>query len=207
MEYVAFEVDRANIGRRERGQAADSERRTAAIAVRWNRLLLSQRLPLRICPAYRHTGNYWVAAEESLPIADVETMLSGTLSRDFAVFTMEEFLAWVAAADSIKAPSEVPPGRRATPGAVMDLNTALVPPPALASTERWLFDAYAVPRVRMVWKLDVEVPGGGKLDSSPEGREGGWGSIVPLMKKQVGGRWTARAMSTLKGVAQTVMLR
>jgi hypothetical protein len=205
MEYVAFEVDRANIGRHSERQSPNQERTAAALTVRWNRVFIERGVPLRICPAYRHTGNYWLAAEQALHVADVAKNLSDTLSRGFAVFTVEAFLAWLSAAKTaLTAPSAVPVGRRATPGAVIDLNVAGGPPPAVTSDERWMFDTFALPRVRVVWKIDLEVQGGGRLDNSPKGREGGWGSASRLMKKHYGGQWTARAMSTLEGVAKVV---
>src|SRR3989442_14570263 len=98
MEYVAFEVDRANIGRRRGAQSPNSERRTAALAVRWNRVFIERHVPLRICPAYRHTGNYWLAAEQPLAIAELDKRLSDALGREFALFTVDAFLAWLAAA-------------------------------------------------------------------------------------------------------------
>ncbi len=206
MEYVAFEVNRGNIGRRREKQSLDQERTAAAVAVRWNRVFMERHVPLRVCPAYKHTGNYWLAAEEALPVAAVEKELADALSRDFAVFTVETFLAWHAAAakTATAARPAVPVGRRATSGAVMDLNVAGGPPPTVTSDERWMFDTFTLPRVRLVWKIDREMQGGGRLDDSPKGREGGWGSVVPLMKKHYGGRWTARAMSTLDGVAEVV---
>jgi hypothetical protein len=204
-KYVAFEVNRANIGRRGERQSLDLERTAAALAVRWNRELIERHVPLRICPAYKHTGNYWLAAEEALPVAAVQEKLSEALRREFAVFTVEAFLAWLAAAKvATPASPTMPVGRRATAGAVMDLNVAGGPPPTVTSDKRWMFDTFTLPRVRLVWKVDLEVQGGGRLDNSPKGRDGGWGSVVPLMKRHYGGRWTARAMSTLYGVAEVV---
>ena len=204
IRYVGFEVNRGNIGRRaERGSPIEP-RTAAALTLHWNRALTDRRVPLRIFPTYGHTGNYRIAAEQALPVADVQTMLSDTLGGDFAVFTVTDFVAWVTAAQGAAVRPAVPPGRRPTLGAVMDLNTAGQAPPIVTSDSRWVFDAFAVPRVRAVWKIDLEAPGGGRLDSSPRGREGGWGSIVPVMRRHCGGRWTARAISTLKGVVEVV---
>jgi hypothetical protein len=45
------------------------------------------------CPRVWHTGNYRISAEEALPAADVQMMLSKTLRHDFAVFIVNNFLA------------------------------------------------------------------------------------------------------------------
>jgi hypothetical protein len=207
MQYVAFEVNRGNIGRRTERQSRDQARTAAALILQWNRALIDRRAPLRLFLGYGHTGNYRISAEQALAVAEVQTVLSQSVHREFAVFTVEDFLAWVAAAQHAAVRPTVPPGRRPTLGAVMDLNAAGAAPPAVTSDGRWIFDAFAAPRVRVVWKLDLEVPGRKTLDARPRGREGGWGSVVPLMRRHYGGRWTARAMSTLRGVATVVRNR
>jgi hypothetical protein len=204
MEYVAFEVDRANLGRRRGPDAVDQERRVAALAVQWNRALVARAVPLRVCPAYRHTGNYWLASESALPVAEVGRVLLDVVGRGFAVFTVEEYLTWLTSMKhSIRQPPGVRESRRPTPGAVMNLDPAGVAPPPAPSDERIAFDEFAVPRVRAVWKCDV-LTERGTLDNRPEHREGGWGSVARLMRTRHGGRWTARAMSTLEGVADIV---
>lgn len=108
-----------------------------------------------------------------MPIADVATNLSDTLRPDFAVFTVEAFLAWLTAAKRVIAVRPaVPVGRRATSGAVMDLNVTGGPPPAVTSDERWMSDRFALPRVRLVWKIDLELEGGGRLEEPQRPR--GW---------------------------------
>src|SRR5262245_19256227 len=73
--------------------------------------------PLRICPAYRHTGNYWLYSDQPLPATDVAALLSEAVARGFAVFTVEEFLDWLARLKAgLKEPSQIAAGRRATPG-------------------------------------------------------------------------------------------
>jgi len=58
MEFVAFEVDRANIGRRQMPDGSVEKRQTAgALCIRWNRHLVERQAGLWICPAYGHTGN------------------------------------------------------------------------------------------------------------------------------------------------------
>jgi hypothetical protein len=124
----------------------------------------------------------------------------------FAVFGVKEFLAWLA---SLKAAINVPAvagARRATPGAVMDLDPRAGLPPTPPPSDGFAFDAFALPRVRGAWKLDVTTPDGRTLDSRPELREGGWGKLSTVMKRH-GGRWTARAMSTLDGVADAVRVK
>ena len=135
MESVAFEVDRANIGRRR--SLMDDERTAAALCIRWNRTFIGRRLPLRICPAYRHTGNYWLYSDQQLLATDVAQGLADSVERGFAVFTVEEFLGWLTLLKMcIKEPSAIPSGRRATPGAVIDLNPSGEAPPIPPSSER-----------------------------------------------------------------------
>src|SRR5262249_26353650 len=150
------EVDRGNIGRRAERQSANRASTAAALTIRWNGLLIDCREPVRLFPAYRHTGNYRITAERALPVADVQAILSRTIRREFAVFTVADFLVWVTAAQASAVQPTVPPDRRATLGAVMDLNAAGAVPPTVDSDDRWIFDTFAVPRVRVVWKVDLE---------------------------------------------------
>ena len=129
MEYVAFEVDRANIGRGRRG--GEDERTAGALCIRWNRVFVKQGVPLRICPAYRHTGNYWIYSEERLALADMMRLVSDSIHREFAALTTEEFLVWLASLKAaMKEPTQTAAGRRPTPGAVMDLNSTGPTPPS-----------------------------------------------------------------------------
>ena len=75
-------------------------------------------------------------------------------------------------------------------GLVMDLDPNGAVPPRPPDSERLIFAAFAVPRVRGVWKLDVLRADGKALDRTK--REGGWGSVSQVMRKHAGGEWTAR---------------
>jgi len=205
MEYVAFEVNRANIGRVRTEREKDT---SGGLCVGWNRVFVDHERPLRICPAHGHTGNYWVYSEEPLAVTNLATILLDMLHHEFAVFAVDDYLGWLA---DLKAAMRVAPQtqaeRRPTPGAVMNLNPAEGRPPLPASTDRIVFDDFATARVRGAWKLDRLRTNGVALDSRPGQREGGWGKVATEMKKLCGGRWTARAMSTLDGVAHALRVR
>ena len=75
-------------------------------------------------------------------------------------------------------------------------------PPLPASGEKIVFSAYAGRRVRGVWKLDALRED--RLGLDPRRREGGWGAVAVAMRAVAGGTWTARALSTLIGVANAL---
>jgi hypothetical protein len=92
------------------------------------------------------------------------------------------------------------PGRRWTPGIVMDSNLKGGIPPMPPSDEKAVFGEFAVPRIRIVWKGDVLSETDNKLDNTQ--REGGWGAVSNRMKQVAGGIWTARAMSSIEGIVK-----
>lgn len=82
----------------------------------------------------------------------------------------------------------------------MDLNPLGDIPGFPAASARISFSDWAIPRVRGAWKYDILRSNGQALDSRR--REGGWGAVASVMVAHAGGRWTARALSTLHGLAE-----
>lgn len=169
-----------------------------ALRREWNRSLAEE--GLRVIASYGHTGNFVFCAAQRTATAQVNQVLQLVLRRRIAVFGAENYLTWLT--ELKLATSERPvtgAGRRATPGAVMDLNPEGATPEQPPSTERISFGSFAVPRVRLTWKRDILRDGGDALDKKR--REGGWGAVAKAMRDALGGEWTARALSSLEGVA------
>ncbi len=76
--------------------------------------------------------------------------------------------------------------------------------PPIPSSRPWVvFNPFARSRIRGLWKLDRLRPDGRALDSNS--RDGGWGAVAEIMREVEGGDWTARALSTLEGVARGIV--
>jgi hypothetical protein len=185
--FVLFEVGRANVG--------DARHRpTAAELLRgWNTRLKGS--GVRFVVSVGHTRNYIIEANDRTTANSLSALLKVKLDIRVAVFDAIEFVQLVAAAQcSLTISPAAPPGRRSTAGLVMALDSDRVPPRP-PDSERLLFSAFAAPRVRGVWKLDVLRNDGKALDRTK--REGGWGSVSQVMHAHAGGEWTARSMRTI----------
>lgn len=192
MVYVAFAV---GIGGLQKGRCSIDE-----FLVNSNARLARSATGLRLGQGFGKSGNFLIAVEGNRSIADVSQTLSRVLAREFAVFTIAEFRDWL---EKLKAALSSPPltplGRRATPGAVMNVEPGNRLSITLPTSDRMTFNHFVHPRVCGLWKLDVVRPDG-FLDRTH--REGGWGAVAKLMMDKNGGSWTARALSTLEGVAR-----
>ena len=164
----------------------------------WNAVLNGD--GVRLAGSVGHTGNY--IAEADRPVTENDFVgLFNRLGVRVAAFSEADFLNWVGGARSALAilPS-TDATRRPTAGVVMDLNVAGGVPPKPPSSEKVRVSAFAVERVRGVWKLDILRPDGRALDSKK--REGGWGGIATMMQRHSGGQWTARSMNTISRLAE-----
>jgi hypothetical protein len=162
-------------------------------------------IPFTVRLAYRGTGNFFLAGEEEWSVRQLTEALRASTKHVFAIFTEDEFLSLVS--DLERAPPRQPDpraGRRLTPGVVMDTNPDGGIPPVLSVTGHVVSGSFARRRVRGVWKSDRLREDGKALDSSGSARDGGWGGIARAMRRQHGGAWTARALSTLRGVASRI---
>jgi hypothetical protein len=193
--FVVLEVGRGNLGRALPRIPAEH------LCTSWNGLLAGLAWTPRFSPGYGHTGNYLLNCAEAVPLPEVVGFLHGHLDRQFAVFAATDYYAWVDdLASALAQVPEPPPGRRATPGAVMDLDATGGIPGLPAASVKISFSDWAMPRVRSAWKYDILRVDGRGLDSTK--RDGGWGAVAAAMVTHAGGRWTARALSTLHGLAQ-----
>ena len=195
--FIVFAVNVGNLAR------SSSRHDSSSLVHLWNEVLQHKRPALTFRSSYRHTGNFLLSAEEPLDVLSASETLGEFLSHEFAVFTTEEYLNWLTQLQALHInPPQNLPGRRPTLGAVMSIAPMASTLPAPVSTERMVFSSFAVPRVRGVWKYDVLAPDGRKLDTKR--REGGWGAVAQEMQRAAGGRWTARALSTLNGLASRI---
>jgi hypothetical protein len=117
--FVVFGVNIGNLGR------SDPEGRptSAEMCRRWNEAFERDGIRVTVRPAYRGTGNFFLAGEDNRSVRQVTETLWAAAKRAFAVFTEDEFLSLVRELEA--ALSRRPEGRaghRMTPGVVMDTN-------------------------------------------------------------------------------------
>lgn len=171
--FVMFEVGRSNVG------DARTRIRTSKLLAEWNTALDSD--GVTVVAAVGHTGNYIVETAEKFAVGEFERLFRG-VGVKVAAFAAAEFGSWaIAATSALAVGSHCPPGRRTTAGVVMDLNAKGGIPQSPPDSDRVTFAAFAAPRVRGVWKLDLLRSDGRALDRAK--REGGWGSIATEMTK------------------------
>ncbi len=197
MNFVLFGVNIGNLGR----SGPDGRPSSAELCRGWNEAFEREGSPFRVRPAFRKTGNFFLTSDDERSVGQVAEAVRAATRRTFAVFTEAEFLSLVS--DLEAALSRWPDpraGRRMTPGVVMDTNPDGAIPPVLSGANNVISGSVARRRVRGLWKSDRLRDDGRALDSSISARDGGWGAIARAMRRQHGGEWTARALSTLKGV-------
>lgn len=200
LSFVAFQVGRSNVGRKGRrvtsGQSLE----------RWNETLTQG--GLRFSASYGHTGNFIVESRALVTVDQAITALAVLQPLRFCVFSRDDFKQWLDHLSVEMSAPSVQKGRRATLGAVMDLNPRGETPPMLNSSQARVFSDFGVPRVRAVWKLDLVKEGKRETVVRDERRrEGGWGAVAHAMKIAVGGEWTARSMKTLEGLGKQLSAR
>ncbi|MDR4493432.1 MAG: hypothetical protein R3B74_03245 [Nitrospirales bacterium] len=194
--YFAFGVNLGNIGHGNLSRPS-----TKTLLMDWNqRLSISRGTRLKFIGAYGHTGNYILQTATPEQLENILAVLVQQVST--FKFVMFDFTKFLVALDSIlRAKTQLPtaiPGRRWTPGIVMDMNPQGRIPPIPASDEKASFGSFALPRIRTAWKGDILDSQEYKLDNTQ--REGGWGSLSDRMKKVAGGTWTARSMKSVEGI-------
>ena len=194
--YIVFGLDIGNVGRIKASRPS-----TKTLLIAWNqRLSTSREIRLEFSGAYGHTGNYVLRTPGHEYLESIIAVLVRYIpTHKFVVFDYTKFLVVL---DPIRrALTQMPPaipGRRWTPGIVMDMNPHGRIPPTPVSDEKCRFGSFAVPRVRTAWKGDILDSQEDKLDNTQ--REGGWGSLSDRMKKVTGGTWTARSMKSIEGI-------
>lgn len=193
--FVLFAKNIGNVGRPGTRQESSDLQRL------WNQRFATTGAGLRIEKSFRHTGNFLVVSQLPLDLKTATQKLLTIAGPNFALFCLNDFLQMICQLRnlSIHPPSMASHNRRPTLGAVMALDPDSMIPPIPESSDRILFSDLAFPRLRAVWKLDLLTSDGRRLD--PTKREGGWGAVATEMAKFAGGSWTARAFSTLTGLA------
>jgi hypothetical protein len=182
MRYVVFGVNIGNLGRSHREVRPSS----ADLCRRWNAIFGKQHIPFTLRHAYRGTGNFFLTVDGEWSVARVSEALRVATNRGFAIFAEAEYLNLVVDLEQAFAQESLP-GRRSTPGAVMDTNPSGGIPPTLSSKGTAVPGGLVRPRVRSVWKFDRLRPDGKALDPSVSARDGGWGAIARAMKREHGG--------------------
>ena len=118
--YLAFGLDIGNVGRAKAPRPP-----TKALLAGWNQRLSSSReVRLEFVDAYAQTGNYVLQASQPEPLEHIIAVLTRYApSHKFAVFHYTEFLAVLdPIRRALKQTPPAVPGRRWTPGVVMDIN-------------------------------------------------------------------------------------
>ena len=189
MLFVAFGVDFGNLRR-----ADVAEPPMDHLCRLWNTKLSGLKAGARVIHWWHKTGNFVVKAE-GLDVAAVTNALrEASGDKLFAVFGYDEFLTWLSdVKGAAQSTPPVEPDRLWTPGMVMDTDPGGLVPPHPAAAGPVSFGHLARRRLRLAWRKDILRPGRTTLD--PHRREGGWGRAAVEVRRQVGGVWTARALS------------
>lgn len=193
--FIAFAVYMGNL-KRER---APRTRQTDLIAG-WNGELSLVDREIAFIDYFRHTGNYVLKVSNQYSVEYLLQILFEHIKEDFSVFRYVEFVTLVGSPALALRDKPTPvPGRRWTPGLVMDLNpVGTIPRLPRPESPLVVFGSFAKPRVRVAWKADALNPDGETLDR--DRRDGGWGSLATQTRNEFGGMWTARAMSAVEGL-------
>lgn len=199
--FFAFGVDMGNLRKDVRPRARMEE-----LIRSWNKQLAStENVSLEFLGFYRHTGNFLFEAHGNDQVERIVKALAQTEALPvFAVFPKDEFLSCLGLLrKALLQMPRTPPGRRWTPGLVMDVSPKGGIPPTPFSDEKAGFSAFGLPRIRVAWKGDILAKNGQTLDRTK--REGGWGALSDRMKQAAGGMWTARSISSIEGLVESSM--
>ncbi len=186
--YVIFGVGIGNLGRTKwpRIPMADLMRKM-------NGDLVARGSAARIVGSFAHTGNF-VALCERLHDGEGVAELRSCFDFEAAVLPVGEVRAALERfAGRIEPEDEV--GVRWTAGMGLHVS-GTVHGVQLKRTGRAVLWRIA-PTLVGIWKRDVE-GADGTLDRA--NRAGGWGALASEIGEQLGGRWTARSLRTVRGV-------
>jgi len=197
--YVAFGVNIGNLGREKSGRSSQLE-----LVHIWNSQLSINECGIHFLDFFFSTGNYVLRSNNDQSLKEVSNLLVTLIpDRKFAAFDFTQFnklLEPIRVALS-QSPSPLP-GKRWTPGLVMDTDPAGEVPPLPTSDDRVAFGAYGVPRIRIAWKADRLDLEGERLQRTHKAREGGWGTLSTRMRQFGGGTYTARSLKTIEGLME-----
>jgi len=199
--FFAFGVDMGNLRKDVMPRARMEE-----LIRSWNKRLAStENVSLEFLGFYRHTGNFLLEAHGNDQIERVVKALAQTETLPvFAVFPKDEFISCLGLLRRalLQTPGTIP-GRRWTPGLVLDVSPKGGTPPTPFADEKAVFGAFGLARIRVAWKGDILAKNGLTLDKTK--REGGWGALSDRMKQAAGGMWTARSISSIEGLVELTM--
>jgi hypothetical protein len=147
----------------------------------------------RVVASFGHTGNF-ILEDQGDDGPALRAALDEALGTPYALVAAAKLRGWVAA---LERPHHLPKedGARWTPGLVILVSGKADAGP-VRSTTRGEYERLG-PACVAAWKHDVE-DADGRLD--PNRRSGGWGGFAADVGEQVGGKWTARSVRTLKGI-------
>jgi hypothetical protein len=148
-----------------------------------------------VTASFGSTGNLVIETGRRTNSAPIQQLLEGASGRPCAVLEWPTFERAVAALDQLPPPAGEK-GMRWTPGLGFAIEAPKRLPASLAATGRGHFVILG-PRTVAIFKYDVE-DGRGRLDSAH--RKGGWGALSTELRRTVGGLWTSRARSALRGL-------
>jgi len=184
---VAFAVNVGNLG-----PAMPVRRPMAELVDDLNLSLRASGKRLRVFDFFGHTGNFLLeCGEHPNEAADV---IGRLLRTPCTVIAVDRVAACAAAARVLPQPS-AETGLRWTPGVAFRVTGPSSPAEPCSSRVAHLqqFDSLTI----LAWKRDLE-DSPGRLDRRRRG--GGWGAVSSLVARQLGGVWTARSVTTLKGI-------
>ena len=159
---------------------------------------VKQRVRGKVVATFGATGNLMIETPIEPRPGSLAAALYEASRTDWAVMPWTTFRQALASLEKMSMP-ETQSGARWTPG----LSFAVSPAPysgELQSTQRALLK-FIGPGIVGVFKCDIEDERG-RLDRTR--RMGGWGGVSADIERQLGGEWTSRAISTLKGLERGV---
>jgi hypothetical protein len=154
-----------------------------------------------VIASFGSTGNLVIETRGRTGSAAIQQAVKVASGYRCAVVAWPAFESTLAALDQLPIPA-TEPGMRWTPGlafAVVAPKRNQSPSPEdreRSSSHRGRFQALGSTIVA-IFKCDV-LDDRGRLDSTR--RKGGWGALSTELRRNVGGDWTARAISTLRGL-------
>ena len=186
---IAFAVNVANLGR-----VSPPRVESRVLLRRINAGFRAAGLSARAEASFRHTGNF-VVRHPSGERSEVRKSIGRTLRTDCVVISQSRLDSLVRQLEAFQSPRRVA-GVRWTPGLVLrvDGRPSRTPLRHAPNVRLRSINSSAI----AAWKRDYLLPGTRRLD--PQRRAGGWGSVASAVASQLGGTWTARAISTVVGV-------
>jgi hypothetical protein len=161
---------------------------------RINEFISLEGADLLVTAFYRHTGNL-VLETASLQPEQAATMLSKADGATWMAISAEDLRLAVEELTASPTPDQED-GVRWTPGLALAVTKPKIG--HVSSTAKVRFRLLSR-SVVAAWKRD-RTTSQGRLDSKM--REGGWGSVSTAVAVQTNSQWTARSLSTLRGVLE-----